>query len=74
MIPTAVRGVPLGVIQATNWVFSVLAFELESFLKGLRPRAIEMLESSILPSGTNVAGCEDGSVSSRGGSTSGRGL
>ena len=34
--PNSVRGVPLGVIQATNWIFSVLAYELECQLKGLR--------------------------------------
>ena len=47
--PNSVRGVPLGVIQATNWVFSVLAFELESFLKGLRPEPLKFLNPQFCP-------------------------
>ena len=56
--PNSVRGVPLGVIQATNWVFSVLAFELESFLKGLRPEPLKFLNPQFCPVVQMLAGRE----------------
>ncbi|CAE8725667.1 unnamed protein product [Polarella glacialis] len=41
--PSSVRGVPFGVIKGINWLYNVIAFELESVIQQLRPEPIQAL-------------------------------